>query len=88
MYCRIIAASFWCRGEKYNMFQNTVAYFFHGSTSAVRVLMMKRMSAKYEESTPSAAEISMSVAIMPRMMFFSSTTFTHVYGLLVVSLVW
>ena len=67
------------------MFQNTVAYFFHGSTSAVRVLTMKRMSARYEESTPSAAEISMSVAIMPRMMFFSSTTFTHVYMFTVVS---
>ena len=30
----------------------------------------------------------MSVAIIPRIMFFSSTTFTHVYGLPVVSLVW
>ena len=49
MYCRIIAASFWCRGEKYNMFQNTVAYFFHGSTSAVRVLMINRMSASRGE---------------------------------------
>ena len=30
----------------------------------------------------------MSVAIIPRMMFFSSTTFTHAYMFTVVSLVW